>query len=516
MQIIDDKYLVIRTKHPDRLMNSINGANLISKDEVSEIKVKWDVPTAQLLKKLRIKNVPSPIKKHYDWPGIFKPMAHQIDTAEFFTLNKRAFCFNEQGTGKTASAIWAADYLMKLGLVRRTLVVCPLSIVQSAWQADLFKFAVHRHVDIAYGNRHKRKEIVNGTADFVVINFDGIEIVEQEIKNSDFDLIIIDECSAYKSVQTNRWKTMRRLLGPDTWLWMMTGTPAAQSPLDAYGIAKLCVPDQAPQFFGRYRDMVMYNVSRFKWMPKTDALEKVFSMLQPAIRFTKEQCLDLPEVTNVFREAPLTPQQKKYYEELKRTMSMTADGEQVTAVNAAVNINKLLQLSGGAVYTNDKEVIEFDVSNRLSVIKEVIDEASHKVLIFVPFTHTIKVLTDYLTKNSITNEVIDGSVSVGKRTDAFKRFQENPDPTVLVIQPQAAAHGVTLTAANVVIWYSPVTSVETYLQANARVHRKGQVNPVTVVHIEGSPVERKLYTMLQTKLDTHTKLIDLYRNEISS
>jgi len=268
MQIIDDKYLVVRTKHPDRLMNSIDGANLVSKNEVSEIKVKWDVPTAQLLKKLRIRNVPSPIKKHYDWPGIFKPMAHQIDTAEFFTLHKRAFCFNEQGTGKTASAIWAADYLMKLGLVRRALVVCPLSIVQSAWQADLFKFAVHRHVDIAYGNRNKRKEIVNGVADFVVINFDGIEIVEQEIKNGSFDLIIIDECSAYKSAQTNRWKAMKRLVSGDVWLWMMTGTPAAQSPLDAYGIAKLCVPEQAPQFFGRYRDMVMYNISRFKWVPK--------------------------------------------------------------------------------------------------------------------------------------------------------------------------------------------------------------------------------------------------------
>ena len=516
MQIIDDKFLIIRTKHPDRLLASVEGADLISKDEVSEIKVKWDVPTAQLLKKLRIRNVPSPIQKHYDWPGMYKPMAHQIDTAEFLTLHKRAFCFNEQGTGKTASAIWAADYLMNLGIVRRVLVVCPLSIIQSAWQADLFKFAVHRHVDIAYGSRHKRKEIINGTAEFVIINFDGIEIVEQDIKDNDFDLIIIDECSAYKSVQTNRWKSMKRLAGPDTWLWLMTGTPAAQSPLDAYGIAKLCVPEQAPQFYGRYRDMVMYNVSRFTWMPKPDAQEKVFSMLQPAIRFTKDQCLDLPEVTDVFREAPLTTQQKKYYEELKRTMSMTAGDEKITAVNAAVNINKLLQLSGGAVYTNDKEVIEFDVSNRLSVIKEVIDEASHKVLIFVPFTHTIKLLTDYLTKHSVTNEVINGSVSVSRRTEIFKQFQENPNPTVLVIQPQAASHGVTLTAANVVIWYSPVTSVETYLQANARVHRKGQVNPVTVVHIEGSPVERRLYKMLQTKLDTHTKLIDLYRNEISS
>lgn len=260
----------------------------------------------------------------------------------------------------------------------------------------------------------------------------------------------------------------------------------------------------------------MFNVGRFRWFPKENAQDTVFDMLQPAVRFTKEQCLDLPEVTHVYREAPLTPQQHKYYEELRKNMAIVADGENVSAVNAAVNINKLLQLSGGAVYTDDKEVVEFDVSNRLQVIKEVIYEASHKVLVFVPFTHTINILNDYLTKNKIACEIINGSVPVNKRTDIFKRFQEDENPQVLIIQPQSAAHGVTLTAANVVVWYAPVTSVETYLQANARVHRKGQVNPVTVVHIQGSPVESKLYKMLENKLDDHTKLVDLYRNEISS
>jgi len=103
---------------------------------------------------------------------------------------------------------------------------------------------------------------------------------------------------------------------------------------------------------------------------------------------------------------------------------------------------------------------------------------------------------------------------VSKRTDIFKRFQEDENPRVLLIQPQAAAHGVTLTAANVIIWYAPVTSIETYLQANARIDRKGQKNPMTVVHIKGSPVEGRLYNLLQKKLDVHDKLIDLYKKEV--
>jgi SNF2 family DNA or RNA helicase len=197
-------------------------------------------------------------------------------------------------------------------------------------------------------------------------------------------------------------------------------------------------------------------------------------------------------------------------------MLMVAAGEEVSSVNAATNLTKLLQISGGAVYSDTGSTIEFDVSNRLNVVQEVIDEASHKVLVFVPFTHTITLLKEFLQKNGVQSEVINGSVPVTKRTEIIKRFQEEAEPKVLLIQPQAAAHGITLTAANVIIWYAPVTSIETYLQANARIHRQGQKNPMTVVHITGSPVETKLYAMLQNKLETHTQLVDLYKNEITT
>jgi SNF2 family DNA or RNA helicase len=402
------------------------------------------------------------------------------------------------------------------GAVKRVLVVCPLSIMQAAWQADLFKFAVHRTVDVAYGERNKRKAIINGLADFVIINYDGVKIVEDEIINGGFDLIIIDEANAYKNSRTERFKVMRKIVSHDKWLWMMTGTPAAQSPLDAYGLAKLCIPARAPTLYSTYRDMVMYQLTRFKWIPKPNAVAAVHELLQPAIRFEKKDCLDLPDVTHTSRFAPMSAQQLKYYKQLKKDMLIEAAGEEISAVNAAANLNKLLQIACGAVYTDTKNVIEFDVSDRLNAVTEVINEASHKVLIFVPFTHTLVMLKEYLTKQGITAEIINGNVSVTKRTDIFKRFQEDVDPRVLLIQPQAAAHGVTLTAANVVIWYAPVTSSETYLQANARVHRQGQKNPVTVVHIEGSPVEASLYKMLQQKLDLHSQIIDLYNSEINS
>ena len=125
---------------------------------------------------------------------------------------------------------------------------------------------------------------------------------------------------------------------------------------------------------------------------------------------------------------------------------ISAGGENVSAVNAATAINKLLQISGGAVYTDNREVVEFDVSNRLNAILEVINEASHKCLIFVPFTHTIQLLQEHLTKNGITSDIINGQVSVNKRHEIINKFQSEDEPQVLIIQPQAASHGLTLTA----------------------------------------------------------------------
>tara|TARA_Y100000813_G_scaffold196689_1_gene180607 strand:+ start:934 stop:2481 length:1548 start_codon:yes stop_codon:yes gene_type:complete len=514
MQVIDNT-LILRTRNPQKIQSKIPDSDVVRVDEdIYTMAVGWDLSTAQQLARLQMKNIPSPIMRDYEWSGLHAPMTHQKTTAEFLTLNPRAFCFNEQGTGKTGAAIWASDYLLSEGYRQRVLIICPLSIMKSAWQADLFKFAPHRTVGVAHGAKEKRKEIIANDYEYIIINYDGVNVVKDVIAKGGFDLVIIDEANAYKNCTTNRWKLINKLVTLDTWMWMLTGTPAAQSPLDAHGLAKLCVPNNVTPSKMRFKDAVMYPVSKFKWIAKPNAQDIVHKTLQPAIRFTKEQCLDLPEVTYVDREAPLTLQQKHYYKILREEFIMEAGDEHVTSANVAVNMSKLLQLSGGAVYSNSGNIVQFDVSNRLKVVKEVIDEATAKVLIFAPFKHTIDILYQYLNKEGIATEYITGEVSLNKRTKLFDDFQVLPEPRVLVIQPQAAAHGITLTAANTIIWYSPITSTETYLQANARINRKGQKNAMTIVNIEGSAVERKLYRLLSGRLEAHIKLLDLYEEII--
>jgi SNF2 family DNA or RNA helicase len=472
----------------------------------------------RVLRNLGVKAVPSPIKAKYNWPGKLKPFAHQIETASFLTLHRRAFVFNDPGTGKTLSALWAADYLMQKGYIRRCLILCPLSIMQDAWMNGISKSVVHRSAIVAHHQQAVRRvEMVQGDYEFVIINYDGLNLISNEVKaDGRFDLIIVDEANAYKNVNTLKWKTLNKLLTPQTYLWMMTGTPASQSPLDAYGLAKLVNPTGVPNFFTAWRDKTMNKLTQFKWGPKKQAPQLVFDALQPAIRYTKEQCTDLPPVLVETRDIPLTPQQKKYYMLLKERMLVQAAGETITAVNAAAGVSKLLQISAGAAYTDDKEVVEFDCSPRLSVLMEVLEETKRKVLVFAAFRHCIDTINNYLTKHGVANELIHGDVSVKKRTDIFKRFQSEDDPRVLVIQPQAAAHGVTLTAADTVIFWGPVMSVETYKQCIARSDRIGQDSTkVTVIHLQGSDIERKMFKVLEERVDDHSMLIKLYESEVA-
>jgi SNF2 family DNA or RNA helicase len=517
MEIVDNKALKLYLRHPDRVTSVIPKSKVVgTHDGLHIVLVHWGYDECAVLKNIGIKNIPSPILRDYPWHGLYKPFAHQRETAAFLTMHKRAYCFNEMGSGKTCSVLWAADYLMTKGAVKRMLIVCPLSIMSSAWRADAFKSVMHRRVDVAYGSRAKRAEIIAGGAEIVVINFDGVEIIANEIESGGFDLIVIDEFNAYKNTQTKRWKVMNRLLKPHVAMWGLTGSPASQSPTDAYGLAKLMNPKSVPNFYGAFRDSVMYKLTQYKYIPRPGASDYVYKVLQPAIRFTKEECLDLPPRVYVTREVPMTAQQSKYYKLLKDEMLFQAAGEEVSAVNAAVNLGKLLQIASGAVYSDTKEVVEFDCSGRLKAVEEIIEESSKKVIIFAVFKHNIQLLQTHLTKAGYTVDVIHGKIPPAGRTEIFDKFQTTPDPRVLVIQPKSASHGVTLTAANTIVWWNPTTSYETYIQANDRIHRAGQDAPCTVVHLTGSPVEERFYKALEHKGKMLDSIMELYKEVLDS
>ena len=516
VQIIDNRALLFVTRKADQITALIPKSKIMDRQgALAKVLVNWGHEEVKLLRNLQIKDVPHPITGRYKWPGVYTPFEHQRTTAGFLATNHKCLVLSEAGTGKTSAAAWAADYLMTQGEVKRVLIVCPVSIMDTAWRADLFRTVMHRTVAIATGTKTKREALVRGNYEFVIINFDGVKVVRDALEEAAFDLIICDEATALKSVQTDRWKAFNSLIKPTTRLWLMTGTPASQSPVDAYGLVKLVAPNTVSKFFGSFRDTLMYKVTQYKWAPKIDAQATLFKILQPAIRFTKEECLDLPDMLYTTREVPLTVQQQKYYDLIRKSMVALAAGAEITAVNAAGLLNKLLQISQGVAYTTDKEVVEFDVTNRLEELVDVIGQTTHKIIVFIPFRHAMAKVQDELGKRGFATDCIHGGVPAGQRAEIIKRFQTEASPRILLLIPQAAGHGITLTKADTVVWWGPTSSAELYLQGNARAHRAGQTNKVTVVRLQGSPVERRTYDMLDGKLGIHQTLVDLYKQEIA-
>jgi SNF2 family DNA or RNA helicase len=158
--------------------------------------------------------------------------------------------------------------------------------------------------------------------------------------------------------------------------------------------------------------------------------------------------------------------------------------------------------------------VQFDGKNRLDEVSDVVSEAANKVIVFVPFRHAIDIVAERLRKDGFSTEIISGAVPMKQRTQIFKDFQQSKDPHVLVIQPQSAAHGVTLTAADTIVWFGPTSSVETWLQANERINRPSQQNKMTIIKIYGSAVEKKVYDALESKESNQKDLVTLYEQEI--
>ena len=212
---------------------------------------------------------------------------------------------------------------------------------------------------------------------------------------------------------------------------------------------------------------------------------------------------------------PLTPQQAKYYKKIKDDMLVVAAGQTISAVNKAAVVNKLLQISCGGVYSEDGDVVAFDATPRMNLLLEILQETDRKVIIFAMFRSSIDIIHEFLNKHNYPTEIIDGRVTASKRGDIISRFQFKDDPRVLVMQPQATAHGITLTAADTIVFFGPLMSVELYTQAIARADRKGQqAEKVTVIHIQSSPIEEKMFKAMDARVNDHTLLTQMFDAEM--
>jgi SNF2 family DNA or RNA helicase len=473
--------------------------------------------------------------KDYDYPRsafIKSPFHAQTETTNFLVVNPRAAVLSDMGTGKTLSALWAADALMRDQPKLKAIIVAPLSTLQTVWADTIFQnFLGRRTAVIVHGSLQKRLEALAQDVDFYITNHDGIKSgayftdIKQRRKlnlkgfaaalaaRSDIRLTIIDEAGAYRDHRTLRSRAASAVLARRDFVWILTGTPTPNGPLDSYGIAKL-INNCHGELYTNFRNRIMYQLpgSRFKWIPRRGATEEAFRLMQPAIRFKIEDCQDLPELVTIDLDCELSDEQRKWMRELKREYMILRSKGTITAVNEAAMRIKLLQIAAGAVYDEHHAVHKVDCRPRIAALRELIDESLGKTLVFAPFTSAVNMLNEGLTE--FTRKVIYGATPVKERTDIIRAFQQELDPRVILAHPETIAEGQTLTAAATVVWWSPIDKTRLYLQGNKRIHRPGQTRNCTVVNISGCKTEREVYRRLLTNEDMQGALLKLVEEKL--
>lgn len=431
-----------------------------------------------------------------------------------FLLFRRNGCIFASGnTGKTLAALWAFDYLKSIGAVNRALVISPLSTLDQTWAAEVFRNFPHLNTATLHGSKDRRVRMLNTPADIYLLNHDGVVTMGELIEDrKDIDLIIIDEVATFRNSGTLRWKALHKIVRKRQWVWGLTGTPTPNSPLDAWAQCRLISPERVPSYHTKFRDQVMRQVGPFQWLPREGATDAVAEAMQPAIRFSRADCVDLPPCINIERHAEMSPDQKRHYKDMLTKLKAEAASQQIVAVNEAVKLGKLVQIACGAVYSNTGETIKIEAASRLDVVEEVIEQAATKAIVFVPYRGVLEYVAGELAARGHDVATIDGSTPKGERDRIFSAFQHTPQYQVLVAQPAAMSHGLTLTAASAIIWWAPITSHEVEAQANARVSRPGQKHTQLLVRISGSPVERKLYDRLSKRSTMQGALLEILRD----
>lgn len=461
---------------------------------------------------------PSRILSQYRWPGRFTPYAHQCTTADFLVRHERAFVFLDMGLGKSATVLWAWDYLRRTGNAGRMLVLCPLSCVRSVWENEIANLLPGRTVGLMVGSKQQRLAALRSDSDILVMNHEGLRVLGSDLcKEYGITHVVADECSAYKNSKTTLWKEFRKVTEGKS-VWMMTGTPCAQSPEDAWAYCRIVCPERVPSHFDLWRAKVCNpkpvpgKVGVTKWVTKPGSMDMVFEVMHPAIRYSKDECLDMPEVVFVDRQCELTADQKRMVEDLKKEWQTEgANGEVVTVQTAAARLGKILQTYQGSVI-GEHRAVEVDASPRYAVLKELIDQAKGKAFVLAPYRAVLHKLHRDLTADGYKVAVIDGDVTAKKRADIIADFQSPTGKTnVIVAHPRTASHGLTLTAASVTVWYGATTSVETYQQANNRMDRPGQRNDMVIAHLFSTQLERQVYDAVRNQVASQDWLLDLYK-----
>ena len=426
----------------------------------------------------------------------------------------------EMGTGKTLISIGIAGYLYLQKEINKLLIVAPLSITK-VWEEEFQKFADFDYqLEVLEGPTKEKSETLRnlfGTKlQVAVVNYESCWRIEKEIAIWKPDMIICDESSKIKNPQAKQSKALHRLGKISKHNIILTGTPVTNNPLDFFSQYKFL--DES--IFGgsyysfRARYAVMggygnYQVVGYKNLP--ELTEKAHSI---AFRITKKEALDLPEQVDVTRYVELEPMARAIYNQVERDSYAELSQGEVVVRNVLTKLLRLSQITGGYIKDEFSEIEEQVSSAKLNALEEIIEEcldADKKVVVFARFISEIDAITKMLKHYGIKYSLIRGDVK--DRASEVEKFQNDKDVKVFVGQLQTTGMGLTLTASDTAVFYSLSYNFADYEQAKARIHRIGQKNNCTYIHlIAKKTIDEKVMEALSKKKNIADLVVDNWKS----
>ena len=410
----------------------------------------------------------------------YKPHNYQEFAREFILDHPVCCLMLDMGLGKTVVTL-TAIWLMALDSfdVGKILVIAPKRVAEDTWPKELKKW---EHLtgltySLVLGSKKQREESLQKKAAIYIINRENVTWLVENYK-WDFDTLVIDELSSFKSNKAQRFKALKKVRPKVQRVIGLTGTPAPNSLLDLWPqMYLLDMGERLGRFIGGYRDRFFKPDKRnkeiiFSYKPRDGAEESIYQLINDiCISMKAVDFLDMPDKISNRVEVSMDKKEKELYEEFKREMIITLKGDEIDAINAAGLSNKLLQMANGAVYGENKKVVSIH-DKKLDALEDLIEAANGKPL-----------LVAYWYKHDLERISKRFDVRVIQTTKDIDDWNTGEIPVAL-IHPASAGHGLNLQdGGSTIIWFGLTWSLELYQQLNARLWRQGQKNTVVIQHI---------------------------------
>ena len=433
---------------------------------------------------------------------------YQQRAVEFIKDNPKAALWIDMGLGKTVSTLTALIDLIDQKVIKKTLIIAPLRVSNHTWPTEIANWthtSALNYTVLSGLTPKKREAALDEDTDIHIINRENVPwLVEKLGQKWTYDCVVIDESSSFKSHTSKRWRSLKKVYGKIDRMVQLTGTPAPNSLLELWPQFYLLdkgkrLDNTRGKFLNKYCTAVG-NPQWNQWAVKPDRADAIHNAVADiALVMNAEDYLKLPARIDIKVEVKLPPKARSIYEQMKSDFLIAYKGGEILAVNAAVQIGKLMQIANGNVYDEDGKYVRCH-REKFDALEEIIDSTNDPVLIAYNFKSDLAEL----------RLLFPDAEVIGKDPTVIDRWNAGEIP-ILFAHPASAGHGLNLQkGGNVIVWFGLTWSLELYQQFNARLHRQGQDKPVRIFHIlTKDTADKAVLEALTTKKDTQDTLLSV-------